>query len=764
MVQKLHYLLTLMLVMLCTAVTAQTTVSMTSFTSVSGHVGGDANVSYKAEKGNASTPPAVNNGQIRVYQNGGLFTVSVGKGCSLNKVIIGSAMATTVTYVTDKNTTASGEKSIAVNGTLSVDLTGGEKSITFTCTGSSQSDRLYVNSLSVTYTKSGTTTKKDAGLSFSETTATAKVGESFTAPTLNNPNNLKVSYKSSVESVATVDANGAVTIKAAGTTTITASSEETDVYAAGSASYELTVTGSSDDKSTDVFSETFDKCQGTGGNDGRWSGNIASSQLTADNKGWSFTKGGGASKCAKFGSSSKGSATTPSIALTGNATLTFKAGAWAGDAKTLNVSATGATLSQSSVTLADSKFTDYSIAITNATGNVTITFAAGQSSKNRFFLDEVKVTKNSSSEDEVAVPTISGDETFLEKTTVTITAAEDCGITYTTDGTDPSSSKTATTSDKNTVSFDIIATTTVKAVAVDAKLKVSSVAKKTFTKAEPITVAKALETADNTEIIVKGVVTRVADYNSKYTNINYWIADDASGEELEIFRGTGLNNADITSQDDIARGDVVFVKGTKTTYNKTTELAAGSTLLKQTDYNASVSAAGWATYVTSRGVTFPSDVKAFAVAYDKTNDKITLNAVTSVPAKTAVVLKGNEGSYDLTRNASATAPETNNLTFSDAAKTVTTANNIYVLAQNSGVIGFWPVKENTTVAAFKGYLDLGSNSSAKSFFSLDDAVTGVSSIKAETKEDGVRYNLAGQRVDSNYKGVVIMNGKKFMVK
>jgi hypothetical protein len=28
----------------------------------------------------------------------------------------------------------------------------------------------------------------------------------------------------------------------------------------------------------------------------------------------------------------------------------------------------------------------------------------------------------------------------------------------------------------------------------------------------------------------------------------------------------------------------------------------------------------------------------------------------------------------------------------------------------------------------------------------------------------IRYNLAGQKVDANYKGIVIENGKKFMIK
>ena len=40
---------------------------------------------------------------------------------------------------------------------------------------------------------------------------------------------------------------------------------------------------------------------------------------------------------------------------------------------------------------------------------------------------------------------------------------------------------------------------------------------------------------------------------------------------------------------------------------------------------------------------------------------------------------------------------------------------------------------------------------------------GINDLKAD-KAAGAIYNLAGQRVDANYKGVVIQNGKKFVVK
>lgn len=153
-------------------------------------------------------------------------------------------------------------------------------------------------------------------------------------------------------------------------------------------------------ETTTIFSETFDKFTGTGGNDGSWSGSIASSTATTstDNTGWTFTKGYAAKQCAKFGAKNGlGSATTPTLNFTGDATLTFRAGAWSGDAKTLNISITSGTLSQATVTLADGAFGEYSISITGVTSNPKITFSGKQASKSRFFLDDVVVTQTTTS-------------------------------------------------------------------------------------------------------------------------------------------------------------------------------------------------------------------------------------------------------------------------------------------------------------------------------------------------------------------------------
>ena len=85
--------------------------------------------------------------------------------------------------------------------------------------------------------------KEEAGLEYATSAYEVIQNGSFAKPTLTNPHDLAVTYSSSNESVATVDAEGNVTLKAdaIGSTIITATSEATDTYKAGEASYTLNV-------------------------------------------------------------------------------------------------------------------------------------------------------------------------------------------------------------------------------------------------------------------------------------------------------------------------------------------------------------------------------------------------------------------------------------------------------------------------------------------------------------------------------------------
>lgn len=130
-----------------------TTVSMNSFSDISGNVGGDENVSFEAAKGNAGTAPAVYSGVLRIYQNGGLLTITANNGKKLTSITIGSSMATSVSYAVDGGD-ASSSQSIEANGTFTLNNINAT-SVVFTCTGADKNHRLYLNSLSVTYSGSG---------------------------------------------------------------------------------------------------------------------------------------------------------------------------------------------------------------------------------------------------------------------------------------------------------------------------------------------------------------------------------------------------------------------------------------------------------------------------------------------------------------------------------------------------------------------------------------------------------------------------------
>lgn len=89
-----------------------------------------------------------------------------------------------------------------------------------------------------------TINQESPALSYNPTEYTITIGDDFTAPEVNMPAdyNGTITYSSSDAAVAEVDEQtGAVTVKGAGTVTITASGTETEHYAAATASYKITV-------------------------------------------------------------------------------------------------------------------------------------------------------------------------------------------------------------------------------------------------------------------------------------------------------------------------------------------------------------------------------------------------------------------------------------------------------------------------------------------------------------------------------------------
>lgn len=353
------------------------------------NVGNDTHIQIKTSSANSYTNP------LRIYANT-TVTIKAVEGYAIQSVTYEAS--STGTYVTNaQNATVTPEVTPTVSGN-NVTWTFGDNVTEFTFTPSAQTR---ANSITITYDAIGGSSLTPVTISFPEDSYTATLGETFTAPTLSvDPAGAasEVTYSSSNTDVATVDeSTGAITLVAAGTTTITAEISGSDTYNNATASYTLTVEEAAQPGIITDFKETFTGCDGTGGNDNSWSGTIASNDFddsNADHAGWELVSGNAANKCIKLGTGSKkGSATTPSILVTPGTTYTlkFKAAAWDGskENKTLVLSATGGTISPSSVTLTKGAWTEYTITFVASENSATITFAGLETTNSRFFLDEV---------------------------------------------------------------------------------------------------------------------------------------------------------------------------------------------------------------------------------------------------------------------------------------------------------------------------------------------------------------------------------------
>ena len=171
---------------------------------------------------------------------------------------------------------------------------------------------------------------------------------------------------------------------------------------------------------------------------------------------------------------------------------------------------------------------------------------------------------------------------------------------------------------------------------------------------------------------------------------------------------------------------------------------------------------GWASYVTPAAVEFPANT-AYVVTEASVSTGLTLAAVTQVPERTPVLLKG-AGDKEITVIASATAPETNLLKVSTGY--VSTGKYAYVLAKNGEGACFKQWTGDASLLEGRVVLILDEAvATARAMFDLDENdVTAIEAVKTKNVENGQFFNLAGQRVAQPTKGLYIVNGKKVVIK
>lgn len=195
-----------------------------------------------------------------------------------------------------------------------------------------------------------------------------------------------------------------------------------------------------------------------------------------------------------------------------------------------------------------------------------------------------------------------------------------------------------------------------------------------------------------------------------------------------------------------------------------------------TSVSVTIGETGYATlYYSSLALTVPAGVKGYTCSLAggsfKMEEVFTEGKI--IPAGTGVLLNGNPGTYTFNVSSEAGTPVTDNwLKGSDEKATTKDGERYYMLSldakNTAGSVGFYWGAANGgafTNGAHKAYLCVKPGvAGAKTCYRFDGQTTAIDGTRADkpTTADGAVYNLAGQRVDRSYKGVVIKNGKKYI--
>lgn len=689
--------------------------------------------------------------------------------------------------------------------------------------------------IAVTYTTGDTPQKTATTLTFADAAdktfvLNATEGTTFTNVATLSPTveGATITYKSSDTDVATVTDEGAVTVSTtkAGTATITASFAGDDTYAASEASYTVTVKEAEPD-----WTHTF------------VNGDIktSSTSVTLDGVNWAIpTKAayasGQATKGIQLGSSSnqlkdfilktgdfQGTITkvvvTASTTKNGGDVAVTVNGDSYNDKVTLTSTQTDYTFEGSSEGELSLTFNGvvylkkidvyYTASGTSKTAT-KITFAQGdatfqqnQNAEDFYeYSNAAKVTTQDGTEvDGATVTYSSSDKEHADvdangKVTIDPTVAGTYTITATYDGDDNYV--------KSTASYTITVEATLQ-------LEGEGTLEKPYTVADALAIVKANKQTKD-KVYVKGVVTKVISKEediATYKNCDYYIADSEDAtDQLEAYHGKYLNNTDVTSADQIAKGDKVILNGALTLYkdkniielgkgnyiasfldtkeltidevdDNTVEDARHATVLLARKFNANA----WNTLVlpfnmTAEQVTatFGADAKLANYTGTTRNDDgtYTLNfkTTTTLTANTPVFVYGAKDvdaatieDVNMVAGTPTSTPADAAFAFTGSYESMTLeAGDWFISSDNKFYRAQGTEKMKATRAIFRAVTP---EAAAKGItMTIDGQTTAISGVMADgtLTTDAPAYNVAGQRVSDNYHGLVIKGGKKYMNK
>lgn len=174
-------------------------------------------------------------------------------------------------------------------------------------------------------------------------------------------------------------------------------------------------------------------------------------------------------------------------------------------------------------------------------------------------------------------------------------------------------------------------------------------------------------------------------------------------------------------------------------------------------------------------VTIPTGIEAYTGTLDAKEETLTMKLVEgTIPANTAVIVKSAAAdTYVFKETSTAASIESNSLkgvtADTDIATLVTPGKTLLTLGTKDGKVAFRkPAAGTTQVKANKAYLLVNTPSGEKPKtvkMIFDGETTGISEFTAnEDATNAPLFNLNGQRVNANAKGLLIKNGKKIIIK
>lgn len=184
--------------------------------------------------------------------------------------------------------------------------------------------------------------------------------------------------------------------------------------------------------------------------------------------------------------------------------------------------------------------------------------------------------------------------------------------------------------------------------------------------------------------------------------------------------------------------------------------------------------AGWASYTAFTDVYVQGeDVKTY-VANKINKHSVLLETVDSrkLPAGTPVFVKGEPNTKYYVCGALVNKITKNNLLVTVLFDTTLNEySKAFILGTKDGQPGLYKVDSNIVVPAGKCYLDARGTSlelltkGELEMITDGSETTGIDNVVVGVDADAARYNLAGQKVDKSYKGIVVRkDGKKYFEK